>query len=202
MGHGHLESCALLPVVRQVGLGRGGVHQRHDLVTIDDIRAPSTLTPLADRRIGVPHTRITGLQRAHCVENARSGGCGQARFQTPRRTSGGLTGNRLGQVGSSKRIWSPATSVGGASSWWNRQRVCMTCVTFSGTRTSRRPRGTCGVRPCDWLKRWNGWKRQQASLTMPMSGINWRQCAEVFGNIGTLLEQTHRRQTACGLAPA
>ena len=73
VGHGHLESCALLPVVRQVGLGRGGVHQRYDLVTIDDIRAPSTLTPLADRRIGVPHTRITGLQRAHCVENARSG---------------------------------------------------------------------------------------------------------------------------------
>ena len=98
-----------------------------------------------------------------------------------RRTSGGLTGNRLGQAGSSKRIWSPATSVGGASSWWSRQRTCMTCVTFSGTRTSRRPRGTCGVRSCDWLKRWNGWKRQQASLTMPMSGINWRQCAEVFG---------------------
>ena len=43
--------------------------------TIDDIRAPSTLTPLADRRIGAPHTQMTGL---HCVENARSGGCGQA----------------------------------------------------------------------------------------------------------------------------
>ena len=78
----------------------------------------------------------------------------------------------------------------------------MTCVTFWVTPTSRRPRGTCGVRPCDWLKRWSGWKRQQASLTMPMSGINWRQCAEVFGNIGTLLEQTHRRQTVRGLAPA
>ena len=31
-----------------------------------------------DRPIGVPHTRMTGLQRAHCVEHARSGGCGQA----------------------------------------------------------------------------------------------------------------------------
>ena len=36
---------------------------------------------------------------------------------------------------------------------------------------------------------------------MPMSGINWRQCAEVFGNIGTLLEQTHRRQAVRGVVP-
>ena len=47
-------------------------------MTIDDIRAPSTINPLADRRIGAPHTRMTGLHGAHCVENARSGGCGQA----------------------------------------------------------------------------------------------------------------------------
>ena len=46
--------------------------------TINDIRAPSTLTPLGDRPIGVPHTRMRSLQRAHCVEHARSGGCGQA----------------------------------------------------------------------------------------------------------------------------
>ena len=105
------------------------------------------------------------------------------------------------QAGSGGFVEEPATSVGGASRWWNRQRIYTTCGSFWVTPTSRRPRGTCGVRPCDWLKRWSGWKRQQASLTMPMSGINWRQCAEVFGNIGTLLEQTHRRQTVRGVVP-
>ena len=37
---------------------------------MDEIRVPSTRNPLANRRIGAPHTWITGLHGAHCVVEA------------------------------------------------------------------------------------------------------------------------------------
>ena len=80
--------------------------------TIDDIKAPSTLTPLADRRIGAPHTRMTGLHRAHCGRECPFGGLRASVIPDAEAYVWLADGE---QAGSDGFVEEPATSVGGAS---------------------------------------------------------------------------------------